>query len=145
LGEYYLSHPDMRIPDNGSIYSVNEGLLDEFEPAVKRYLDFCKSKRFSARYIGSFVADFHRNLLKGGIFLYPATAKNPIGKLRMMYECNPMAFLAEQAGGRATTGSERIMELQPKSLHQRAPLFIGSKAMVDQMEAYLASEAPVRA
>ena len=140
LGEYYLSHPDMRIPETGSIYSVNEGQLQDFEPSVQRYLEYCRSKRFSGRYIGSFVADFHRNLFKGGIFLYPGTAKHADGKLRLMYECNPIAFLAEQAGGKACTGTERILDLVPKSLHQRCPLFIGSKAMVEHAEALMNTE-----
>jgi len=143
LGEYYLSHPDMRMPENGSIYSVNDGLFDDFDPSIQRYLAYCRSKRYAARYIGSFVADFHRNLLKGGIFMYPATLKYPQGKLRMMYECNPMAFLVEQAGGRATSGTERVLEMQPTHLHQRAPIFIGSRQMVDQLEAYMA-EVPSR-
>jgi fructose-1,6-bisphosphatase I len=144
LGEYYLSHPDMRMPENGSIYSVNDGLFLDFEPSVQRYLEYCRTKRMSSRYIGSFVGDFHRNLFKGGIFMYPATKKHPTGKLRIMYECNPLAFLVEQAGGRATTGTERILEIQPTSLHQRVPLFIGSRQMVDQVEAYMHAEAPVR-
>jgi fructose-1,6-bisphosphatase I len=144
LGEYYLSHPDMRMPENGTVYSANEGLFLDFEPSVQRYLEYCKTKRYSARYIGSFVGDFHRNLLKGGIFLYPSTAKYPSGKLRIMYECNPLAFLVEQAGGRATTGTERVLEIQPTSLHQRIPLFIGSRQMVDHMLQYMAVEAPMR-
>lgn len=144
LGEYYLSHPDMRMPETGTIYSVNEGLLPDFEPGVQRYLEYCRAKRYSGRYIGSFVADFHRNLFKGGIFMYPTTAKNPNGKLRIMYECNPMAFLVEQAGGKATTGTERILEIQPTSLHQRVPLYIGSRQMVEHAEALINAEASVR-
>ena len=145
LGEFYLSHPDMRMPENGSIYSVNEGLLPDFEPGVQRYLEYCRAKRYSGRYIGSFVADFHRNLFKGGIFMYPTTAKNPNGKLRLMYEANPLAFLVEQAGGKATNGSERILELQPTSLHQRVPLYIGSRQMVEHAEALINAESAVRA
>jgi fructose-1,6-bisphosphatase I len=140
LGEYYLSHPDMRMPESGSIYSINEGLFNDFEPGIQRYLEYCKEKRFSGRYIGSFVADFHRNLFKGGIFMYPVTTKNPAGKLRIMYECNPLAFLVEQAGGKASTGSERILDVVPRSLHQRLPLMIGSRQMVEHAESMLAAE-----
>ena len=140
LGEFYLSHPDIRIPEAGTIYSCNEGLFPDFEPGVQRYLEFCKTKRYSGRYIGSFVADFHRNLFKGGIFIYPSTAKHPEGKLRLMYECNPLAFLIEQAGGRASTGAERILDIKPRSLHQRVPLFIGSRQMVEHAEALLTDD-----
>ena len=144
LGEYYLSHPDIRIPETGSIYSCNEGSLSDFEPAVQRYIGYCRAKRYSSRYIGSFVADFHRNLFKGGIFLYPGTAKHLDGKLRLMYECNPLSFLVEQAGGKASTGQERILDLVPRSLHQRVPLFIGSRQMVEHAEALMASEMAVK-
>ena len=131
LGEFFLSHPDMKAPANGKIYSINEGLANSFDPQVKRYIQFCKDAGYSARYIGSLVADFHRNLLKGGIYIYPATAKDKNGKLRLMYECNALAFLSEQAGGMATDGKNRILEIQPTSLHQRVPFYVGSKEMVE--------------
>lgn len=130
LGEYFLSHPNMKMPKDGKIYSVNEGLSRSFSPSVNQYLDFCKENNYTARYIGSLVADFHRNLLKGGIYIYPPTSKDKNGKLRLMYECNALAYLAEQAGGLATDGVKRIMEIQPERLHQRTPLFIGSENMV---------------
>ncbi len=133
IGTYCLSHPNMTTPSNGPIYSVNEGNYFEFEEGVRKYIDQCKQKRMSARYIGSFVADFHRNLMKGGIYMYPATTKAPKGKLRLLYEANPLAFLVEQAGGSATDGKARILDIQPTELHQRTPLFIGSKEMVEQV------------
>jgi fructose-1,6-bisphosphatase I len=134
LGEYVLSHPDMTIPEKGKTYSINEGLSNSFSPAVKSYIQFCKDESYTARYIGSLVADFHRNLLKGGIYIYPATAKDRNGKLRLMYECNALAFLAEQAGGKATDGKRRILEIKPESLHERTPFYVGSKAMVEKAE-----------
>jgi fructose-1,6-bisphosphatase I len=139
LGEYFLSHADMEMPDDGKIYSINEGSSDSFSPALKQYLEFCKSQTYSARYIGSLVADFHRNLLKGGIYIYPATAKNKNGKLRLMYECNALSFLAEQAGGKASDGKNRILELIPKDLHQRTPFYVGSKKMVEKAERFMHS------
>ena len=132
LGEYVLSHPDMTIPENGKIYSINEGSANSFSDKVKDYLKHCKDNNYTARYIGSLVADFHRNLLKGGIYIYPATAKDANGKLRLMYECNALAFIAEQAGGKGSDGNARILEIQPKSLHQRTPFYVGSAKMVDQ-------------
>lgn len=136
IGDFCLSHPDIQIPEDGKIYSVNEGNYDQFSDGVKSYIDYCRDsvnkKPYSARYIGSMVADFHRNLLKGGIFLYPATTSAPKGKLRLMFECNPMAFITEQAGGIATTGDQRIMEVEPTEIHQRVPTFMGSKNMVNQ-------------
>lgn len=136
LGEYFLSHPDMQIPVEGKIFSVNEGSYNSFSSGVKQYLEFCKEKNYTGRYIGSLVADFHRNLLKGGIYIYPATAKDKQGKLRLMYECNALAFVAEQAGGKASDGKQRIMDIEPKSLHQRTPFFVGSKNMVDKAESF---------
>jgi len=133
LGEYYLSHPDMMTPESGSIYSCNEANVDSFPDHVKTFLKNFRANGASSRYIGSFVADFHRNLFKGGIYLYPETAKSPKGKLRLMYECNPLAFLIEQAGGIATDGTNRILDLQPTHLHQRCPLYIGSKDLVNQL------------
>ncbi len=136
LGEYVLSHPDMTIPEKGRTYSINEGSANSFSPAVKSYVQFCKDENYTARYIGSLVADFHRNLLKGGIYIYPATAKDKNGKLRLMYECNALAFIAEQAGGKATDGKKRILEIKPESLHERTPFYVGSKAMVEKAESF---------
>jgi fructose-1,6-bisphosphatase I len=136
LQEFCLSHPKIKTPEHGTIFSVNEGNYQDFPTGIKAYIDYCKEsesthkKTYKARYIGSMIADFHRNLLKGGIFMYPSTQKSQNGKLRLMYECNPMAFIAEQAGGMATDGVERILDIQPTELHQRRPLYIGSKAMV---------------
>ncbi len=132
LGEYILSHQNMKIPKSGSIYSVNEGASVSFPGEVKDYIALCKERGYSARYIGSLVADFHRNVLKGGIYIYPSTQKAPNGKLRLMYECNALAFIAEEAGGKATDGISRIMDIQPTSLHQRVPFFVGSKEMVKE-------------
>jgi fructose-1,6-bisphosphatase I len=131
IGTFCLSHPNMTSPADGKIYSINEGNWYEFSDGVRNYIDGCKQKKMSARYIGSLVADFHRNLLKGGVYLYPGTAKAPKGKLRLLYEANPLAFLAEQAGGKATDGTARILDLMPTELHQRTPLYIGSSQMVD--------------
>jgi len=137
LGEYFLSHPHMDMPVDGKIYSINEGSANSFAKPVKAYLDYCKVKNYTARYIGSLVADFHRNMLKGGIYIYPPTAKDPKGKLRLMYECNALAFIAEQAGGSATDGhGRRILEIQPDDLHQRTPFFVGSKNMVAKAESF---------
>lgn len=130
LGEYFLSHPQMKMPTDGTIYSVNEGLSNSFSEGILKYLEVCKQRNYTARYIGSLVADFHRNMLKGGIYIYPGTKKSPKGKLRLMYECNALAFVAEQAGGIATDGKKRILELTPTSLHERTPFFVGSSNMV---------------
>jgi fructose-1,6-bisphosphatase I len=132
LGEYFLSHPDMKMPEEGKIYSINEGSANSFSQAVKNYVQYCKDQQYSARYIGSLVADFHRNMLKGGIYIYPATAKDPHGKLRLMYECNALAYIAEQAGGKATNGSMRILDVEIKELHQRTAFYVGSKKMFDK-------------
>lgn len=132
LGEYFLSHPDMHMPADGKIYSINEGSANSFSQPVKEYVQYCKDQKYTARYIGSLVADFHRNMLKGGIYIYPATAKDPNGKLRLIYECNALAFVAEQAGGKATNGSMRILDIVPESLHQRTAFYVGSKNMVDK-------------
>lgn len=136
LGEYFLSHPNLKMPDDGKIFSINEGSYNSFAQPVKDYIQYCKDKNFTGRYIGSLVADFHRNMLKGGIYIYPATAKDPHGKLRLMYECNALAFVAEQAGGKATDGRGRIMDIQPTGLHQRTPFYVGSKNMVDKAESF---------
>jgi fructose-1,6-bisphosphatase I len=136
LGEYFLSHPDLKMPLDGNIFSVNEGSARSFSPSVTKYVDYCKEMNYTARYIGSLVADLHRNMLKGGIYIYPGTAKNPDGKLRLMYECNALAFVAEQAGGLATDGKRRIMEIQPTSLHQRTPFYVGSRKMVEKAHSF---------
>ncbi|WP_026955344.1 class 1 fructose-bisphosphatase [Algoriphagus vanfongensis] len=132
LGEFFLSHPDIQAPKDGKIYSINEGSELEWSQEIKEYILSCKQQGYSARYIGSLVADFHRNLLKGGIYLYPATVKNPSGKLRLLYEANALALIAEQAGAQATDGNQRILDIQPESLHQRTPLIIGSSRMVQE-------------
>lgn len=146
IGEFCLSHPNITTPAQGKTYSINEGNYVKFGKNIQRYLDYAKgldgknAKPYGLRYIGSMVADLHRNLIKGGVFLYPATSEAPNGKLRLLYECNPMAFLVEQAGGKATTGSQRIMELKPTELHQRTPIFIGSADMVTEIESFVAEE-----
>lgn len=133
LGEFYLSHRKMGFPDDGDIYSINESHYFKYGEHIQHYLNHCKREGYTARYIGSFVADFHRSLIKGGIYLYPATpGVYPKGKLRLLYECNPLAFIAEQAGGLATTGQERVMDIQPSEPHQRIPLVIGSKTLVEE-------------
>ncbi|HEY0668936.1 MAG TPA: class 1 fructose-bisphosphatase [Sphingobacteriaceae bacterium] len=143
IGEFCLSHPDMTIPEDGIIYAINEGNYVHFPEGVKKYIKYCQvhdkdtSRPYPSRDIGSMVADIHRNLIKGGIFIYPVTSSATNGKLRLVYECNPMAFLIEQAGGRATTGFQRILELPVESLHQRSPIFIGSKNMVMKAEAFM--------
>lgn len=136
INEYCLSHPNMQIPKDGKIYSLNEGNIQHFPKGVQDFVKYCQDNSFSARYIGSMVGDFHRNLLKGGIFIYPPTDKAPNGKLRLLYECNPMSMLIEQAGGRATTGKERILDIQPMELHQRVPIFIGSENLVKKAEEF---------
>lgn len=142
IGAYVLSHPDMRMPERGSIYSVNEANADSFPEYCRRFLHWLKSGQdgtvYSSRYIGSLVADFHRTLLKGGIFLYPPTAHYSQGKLRLLYEANPIAMLAEQAGGRATDGQQRIMDIVPTAVHQRTPLLVGSRYEMDRIEEFIA-------
>jgi fructose-1,6-bisphosphatase I len=142
MGTFYLSHPNMTFPDDGNIYSINEGYYVHFPQGVKDYLKYCQEEEdnrpYSARYIGSLVSDFHRNMIKGGIYMYPTSSKSPQGKLRLLYECNPIAFLAEQAGAKATDGYKRILEIKPKELHQRVPIFVGSKVMVDKLEEFMA-------
>lgn len=138
IGEFFLSHPDMKMPENGRLYSVNEGNLNDFDPQLRAYLSYCQSnenqtgKPYSGRYIGSLVADFHRNLIKGGIYIYPTVPSAPKGRLRLLYECNPLAFIAEQAGGLATNGTHRILDIKPTELHQRVGFYIGSKQMVEK-------------
>lgn len=143
IGEFCLSHPDIVTPDDGYIYSVNEGNYVHFPNGIKKYIKYCQerdiktNRPYSSRYIGSLVSDFHRNLLKGGIFLYPENEIAPKGKLRLVYECNPIAFLAYQAGGNASDGSRKILEIIPESLHQRSPFYVGSKNMVEKTEEFL--------
>lgn len=132
IGDFCLSHPNMTTPPMGQICSINSGNYRSFSEGMQEYIDYTNNKGYTGRYIGSFVADFHRNMVKGGIYLYPATEKAPNGKLRLLYECNPMAFLIEQAGGIATTGKIRVLDVQPAELHQRIPLIIGSKDMVEE-------------
>jgi fructose-1,6-bisphosphatase I len=141
IGEFSLSHPNIICPEMGNIYSVNHGNFFQFAPNVKKYIETCQSKTkenggpYTQRYIGSMVADVHRNLIKGGIFMYPGTSDKPNGKLRLMYECNPFAYIVEKAGGKATDGKQRILDIQPTSLHQRTPMFIGSTKMMEDLEA----------
>lgn len=138
IGEFCLSHPDMKCPEKGKIYSLNQGNSSKFSEGLKSYLNYCmesnkeEGRPYSHRYIGSMVADMHRTLIKGGIFMYPADTSSPKGKLRLQYECNPMAFLVEAAGGIATTGTEHILNINPTELHQRVPIYIGSKNMVNK-------------
>jgi len=141
LGEFYLSHQNIRIPENGNIYSCNDGNYWQFDEGTRAYLDYCRKASMTARYTGSLVGDFHRSLLKGGIYLYPATVKAPNGKLRLLYECNALAFIAEQAGGIATDGKNRVLEIQPTELHQRLPFIIGSKNMVEKAHAIIQGQA----
>ena len=141
IGTFYLSHPNMTIKETGKIYSVSEGYYAHFEKGMQEYLKYCKEedgdRPYTARYIGSLVADFHRNMLKGGIYVYPKSKTAPNGKLRLLYECNPMAFIAEQAGGKASDGYKRIMDIQPTELHQRVPFYVGSKQMVEKAEEFM--------
>jgi fructose-1,6-bisphosphatase I len=148
VGEFLLSHPDIRTPKRGRIYSVNEGNYIHWDDGVKRYVDWLKGddaargRPYSARYVGSLVADFHRNLLYGGIYLYPSDRRSPRGKLRVLYECAPLAFIAEQAGGAASDGHRRIMDLTPQTLHERTPLFLGSCEDVVECEAFVQGRHP---
>lgn len=143
LGVFCLSQERMAFPAHGNIYSINEGNYIRFPQGVKKYIKYCQEadqatrRPYTSRYIGSLVADFHRNILKGGIYLYPSTASHPEGKLRLLYECNPMAFLAEQAGGKATDGQQRILDIIPTTLHQRCPFFVGNHQMVDDVEGFI--------
>ena len=141
IGTFYLSHPNIQIPKKGQIYSINEGNYVHFPEGVKQYLKYCQelknNRPYTSRYIGSLVSDFHRNMLKGGIYMYPKASNNPNGKLRLTYECNPMAFIAEQAGGKASDGFTRILDIQPTDLHQRVPFFCGSTEMVKTAEGFM--------
>ncbi|WP_420570821.1 class 1 fructose-bisphosphatase [Kordia sp.] len=141
IGTFYLSHPNMKFPETGNIYSINEGNYAHFPQGVKNYIKYCQEEKedrpYTSRYIGSLVSDFHRNLIKGGIYIYPQTSKAPNGKLRLLYECNPMAYLAEQANGLATNGFQRIMDIKPTELHQRVPIFCGSRKMVEKANEFM--------
>lgn len=144
IGTFYLSHPDMQFPETGKIYSVNEGNYIHFPQGVKDYIKYCQleeeDRPYTSRYIGSLVSDFHRNMIKGGIYMYPKSSIASNGKLRLLYECNPMAFIAEQANGKASDGFTRIMEIQPKELHERVPFFCGSPKMVEKAEQFMARQ-----
>ena len=141
IGEFCLSHPSIKCPDYGKIYSVNHGHFFLYDEGVRKYINLCQNKNsenggpYTQRYIGSMVADVHRNLIKGGIFMYPGTIDKPKGKLRLLYESNPFAYIVEMAGGKATNGNQSILDIIPKELHQRTPLFIGSKGMMEELEA----------
>ncbi|HGJ5865006.1 MAG TPA: class 1 fructose-bisphosphatase [Arsenophonus nasoniae] len=143
LGVFCLSHEKVMFPTQGNMYSINEGNYSKFPLGVKKYIKYCQEqdpatfRPYTTRYIGSLVADFHRNLLKGGIYIYPSTASHPKGKLRLLYECNPIAFLAEQAGGKASDGTNRILDIVPEQLHQRVPFFVGTKSMVEKAESFM--------
>ena len=141
IGTFYLSHPNMKFSEDGKIYSINEGNYIHFPQGIKNYIKYCQMEEgdrpYTSRYIGSLVSDFHRNMIKGGIYIYPQTSQNPNGKLRLLYECNPMAFLAEQAGGKASDGFTNIMDIVPTELHQRVPFICGSKNMVEKAEEFM--------
>jgi len=144
IGSYYLSHPNMQFPENGNIYSVNEGNYNHFPQGIKDYIKYCQKEEgdrpYTSRYIGSLVSDFHRNMIKGGIYMYPKSSKNEKGKLRLLYECNPMAFLAEQAKGKASDGFTRILDIEPTELHERVPFICGSKNMVEKAEEFMQNQ-----
>ena len=148
IGEWTMSHPDIKCPPKGKIYSVNHGNFFQYDIGVKNYIDSCQKRDkanggpYTQRYIGSMVSDVHRNLIKGGIFMYPGTTDKPKGKLRLLYECNPFAFIVEVAGGKATNGKERILDVQPTELHQRTPMFIGSREMMDELESCISTASP---
>ena len=143
MGEFTLSHPNILCPPSGKIYSVNHGNFFQYPKEIQKYIGNCQQRGednrepYTQRYTGSLVADLHRNLIKGGIFLYPATDCHPAGKLRLVYECNPFAFIIEIAGGKAGNGKERILEIQPATLHERTPVFIGSKHMMEELQLFL--------
>ncbi|CAN5688584.1 class 1 fructose-bisphosphatase [soil metagenome] len=143
IGEFTLSHANIKCPEIGKIYSVNHGNFFQFDEGVRKYINICQKKEpadggpYTQRYIGSMVSDVHRNLIKGGIFMYPPTNNKPKGKLRLLYECNPLAYIVEQAGGKATNGKQRILDIKPTELHQRSALFIGSTKMMEELESYI--------
>jgi fructose-1,6-bisphosphatase I len=143
IGEFTLSHPDIKCPETGKMYSVNHGNFFQYDEKVKQYITVCQKKDktnggpYTQRYIGSMVSDVHRNLIKGGIFMYPGILNKPKGKLRLMYECNPCAFIVEVAGGKATNGIIRILDIVPTTLHQRTPFFVGSLKMMEELESFI--------
>lgn len=143
IGEFSMSNPDIKCPPVGKIYSVNHGNFFQYDEKIRNYINVCQNKNkdnggpYTQRYIGSMVADVHRNLIKGGIFMYPGTSDKPKGKLRLLYECNPFAFIVEKAGGKATNGVQRILDIQPTELHQRTPFFVGSRLMMEELESHL--------
>ncbi|HMJ48653.1 MAG TPA: class 1 fructose-bisphosphatase [Ferruginibacter sp.] len=143
IGEFSMSHPDIKCPPDGKIYSVNHGNFFQYDEKVRSYINVCQNKNknnggpYTQRYIGSMVADVHRNLIKGGIFMYPGTTDKPKGKLRLLYECNPFAFIVEKAGGKATNGVKRILDIQPTALHERTPFFVGSSSMMEELESHI--------
>ncbi|RYF91739.1 MAG: class 1 fructose-bisphosphatase, partial [Chitinophagaceae bacterium] len=143
IGEFTLSHPDIKCPELGKMYSVNHGNFFQYHEKVRDYINVCQHKDstnggpYTQRYIGSMVSDVHRNLIKGGIFMYPGTTDRPQGKLRLMYECNPFAFIVEVAGGKATDGTQRVLDIVPKNLHERTPFFVGSLKMMEELEHYI--------
>jgi len=143
IGEFCLSNPDIKCPPSGKVYSVNHGNFFQYTANIREYINVCQKKDktnggpYTQRYIGSMVADVHRNLMKGGIFLYPGTTDKPGGKLRLLYECNPFAYIVEKAGGRATDGKRRILDIIPTELHERTPFFVGSKDMMDELDTYI--------
>jgi len=143
IGTFYLSHPNMQFPEDGKIYSVNEGNYVHFPQGVKDYIKYCQEEEgnrpYTSRYIGSLVSDLHRNMIKGGIYMYPKSSLQSKGKLRLLYECNPMAFIVEQAGGKASDGITPILDLKPTELHERVPFFCGSRLMVDKAEEFIAN------
>ncbi|MEH6682335.1 MAG: class 1 fructose-bisphosphatase [Sediminicola sp.] len=144
IGTFYLSHPNMQFPETGTIYSINEGNYAQFPKGVKDYIKYCQEedgdRPYTSRYIGSLVSDFHRNMIKGGIYMYPKSSLALNGKLRLLYECNPMAFIAEQANGRASNGYRPILDIVPKELHERVPFFCGSAKMVEKAEEFMAQQ-----
>ena len=146
IGEFCLSHPDIKTPEFGRIYSVNHGNFFQYEDGVRKYINLCQAKNkdnggpYTQRYIGSMVSDVHRNLIKGGIFMYPGMKDKPKGKLRLLYECNPFAFILEVAGGKATDGRQRVLDIEPTELHQRSPFFVGSKGMMEELESCMKDE-----
>jgi len=150
IGEFCLSHPNMKVPKDGAMYSMNEGNYVHFPEGVKKYIKYCQvedeatNRPYTSRYIGSMVADIHRNLIKGGIYIYPSTASAPKGKLRLVYECNPLAFIIEQAGGRATNGYKRILDIDVTEIHQRESIFIGSTNMVLLAEDFMNQYSPLQ-
>ena len=141
IGTFYHSNSNFKIPAEGKIYSINEGNYLQFPDYVKKYIKYCQQEKedrpYTSRYIGSLVSDFHRNMIKGGIFLYPQTSKNPNGKLRLLYECNPIAFICEQAGGLAINGEKNILDIEPKELHERTPFYCGSEKMIQQFQKFI--------